>query len=501
MALTATTQHGPRLTAISPKGLSAGLSVGMPLADARALTPGLQVADADLDGDIEALSRLTLWCTRYSPVAEVQGLDGIAIDLTGVAHLFGGEGRLVEDLAGKLEGFGLTASLVVAPTIGAAWALARYGDRPLNRIGVNRLGAWLAPLPVAALRLPLATVEGLGRLGLKRIGDLVGKPRAPLTARFGPELMIRLDQALGRHAEALVPLRPVPHFRRVARFAEPIMAQGDIEAVLTRLAHALANRLETAGTAGRSFVFTLFRVDGKSTSLDIRTARPTRDAAHILRLFRDRLASMAEEVDAGFGFDIMALGAFDTEGQDATQPGLSPEPGIADPQDLAILIDRLVTRFGGDRVTRFVPRESYLPERAAAGISAIEAGHIGKAGKGAALAPGSPWAEHLAMSQGGHHQGRPLLILTTPSPIETLAELPDGPPARFTWQRVAHKVTRAEGPERIEPEWWSVPDGQAPPPRDYYRVEDDQGRRYWLFREGLYDGGTPPRWYMHGVLP
>lgn len=490
--LTAVSRHGQRVTAASPAAERAGIAPDMPLADARALCPALAVAPADPDGDAAALRRLALWCGRWSPWTTVDAPDGVVLDITGCAHLFGGESALLDDAAGRLAGFGLSARLAAAPTPGAAWAAARHGQASPVLLPDGGVAAALAPLPLAALRLDAATIEALARVGLKRIGDVLGKPAAPLTARFGPRLVARLDQALGRQAETVHGLMPptLHEARRV--FADPILLTADVERTVAELAGELAIRLQGAGVGARRLELRLFRVDGLVRAVTVRTSALCREAAHMIRLFRERLDMADEELDTGFGFELAILAALAVEAAVARQDGLgtAPDtPGAALADDVARLLDRFGNRFGFDRVLRYTPAASVIPERAARPVPVL-----------ADAAP-ADWAAHLRAVQGGGQLGRPLLLIAPPDPVTALAEVPDGPPVQFEWRRRAHRVVRADGPERLAPEWWRPDPGADRLTRDYYRVEDVDGRRFWLYREGLYERpGEVPRWFLHGVF-
>lgn len=482
-------RHGLRISATSPEAEQRGLHAGMPLTDARAICPSLCVEAADPEGDAAALHRLARWCCRYSPWTNVQGSDGIGIEVTGCAHLFGGEAALAGDIVARLTAFGLPARLAVAPTIGAAWALARHAPETLLLVRGERLQAALAPLPLEALRLDPLVVSGLAKVGLMRIGDLLERPRAPLVARFGPALGRRLDQALGRAGESLQPLSPPPEHRVAMGFAEPLVLVSDIERTVAELACRLSARLTEAGKGTRRVELVLYRVDGKVENLTVRTGSLCREADHLARLFRERLAQMGDELDAGYGFEQATLGAFAVEDYLPGQSDLERSGNDAQEVELGRLADRFVNRFGAGGVVRFAPRPSYLPERAAR----------------LAPADGSPgredWAAHLRSLQGGGQLGRPLLLLSPPEPVTALSEAPDGPPVHFEWHKVAHRVVRADGPERIGPEWWRAGDGAARTSRDYYRVEDEEGRRFWLYRDGLHERiGEEPRWFVHGLF-
>jgi len=481
LALIAPGRHGPVIEAVTQAAARAGLRPGQSLSDARALYPALATRPVDAAGDIAALDELAGWLERYSPLIARDGADGLLADLTGVAHLFGGEQPLLADLADHLALAGLTARLGLAATIGAAHALARYGPARINRIGPEEQAATaLAPLPLAALRLAPDTVAAARRLGLKRIGDLAPLPRAGLARRFrgdlkgriGAALLGRLDQALGRVEEPLTPRRPPPAYRAGRRFAEPVAAPEDLARVLADLSQDLAHRLAQDHQGARHLVLSGYRVDHSVVRLSAGTARATRDGAHLIRLFSERLAGL----DPGFGLDAMSLAAVQVERLEAAVCDFTQAQAPAG--ELAALVDRLSDRLGRGAVYGLAPQPRHRPEAAQALRPAV---------------PPLPWHDQQAPDQ----PPRPITLFDPPQPIAVVAEVPDGPPLLFRWRRLSHKVVRAAGPERIASDWWQ---SQTEPMRDYYRVEDADGRRFWLFRAGTYDGAAAPAWYLHGLF-
>lgn len=427
-----------------------------------------------------APERLSDWCERYTPLAAPDPPDGVMLDVAGAAHLWGGEEGLLEDLFARLGGPARGVRAAVADTPAAAWALARF--HPAGRTIVQPAGqrAALDPLPVAALRLSAATAEGLDAVGLRRIGDLHRQPRAGLAARFGLELCRRLDQALGRLDEPISPRRPPPpHLARRA-FAEPISRPEDVAAALDRLLGEVCAGLARAGEGARRLTLSAWRIDQRPEiapqALEIGTARPLNDAAALARLFALKLERLAP----GPGFEVMALAVSAVGPFQPTQEGFAGRESLTGLADLA---DALDNRLGAGATLRLVPRQSWLPERAVAAASP--------------LAPPSNdlWLAELWPAD----RPRPVRLLAPPEPVEATAPLPDDPPVLFRWRGTVHRVRRAEGPERLLAEWWRR-DGA---PRDYYRVEDADGRRFWLFRQGLHQGGgdgAPPRWFLHGVF-
>jgi len=498
----AKTANALRLVALDDRAARAGLIPGMALADARAMLPGLRVADDEPEADAALLAEIVLWCGRYTPLVALNPPHGLFLDIAGCAHLFGGEAGLVDDLLRRLQRAGFAAAAAIAPTPGAAWALSRHGGGFIAEGGI--LDA-LAPLPLSALRLNEETVAAAGRLGLKRIGQLIEAPRAPLAARLGETLLRRLDQALGRMPEPISPLIPVPRFSAERRFVEPLALADGIAACLETLASHLAAALERRGRGARRLELTLFGVAGARVSITVSTSRPLRDPSRMAELLTERLAALAPRADKDTGFDVVRLAAPITAPLDPVQTRIADgRPGGHDgEEDLARLIDRLGARFGLRRVVRLAPVDSHVPEFAVAAMPAA----LELSLKRGAWPTDASAEDHDAPA-------RPVRLIEPPEPVDAIAEVPDGPPVRFSWRRMSHRVARAEGPERIAPEWWR---GGAPLSRDYYRVEDAEGRRFWLYRAGLYErqeAGSgvaatgksesretaQPRWFIHGIF-
>jgi protein ImuB len=396
--------------------------------------------------------------------------------MSGAAHLWGGERGLMDDLGGRLASRGVAVCLAMASTPGAAWAFARFGPDRVSIPAGDEARA-LAPLPIAALRLSEAAAAQLPRLGLETVGALADLPRGALTRRFGGEVVQRLDQALGRAREALVFRRPPePWFARLA-LAEPISAPDDLARVATDVAVLLCAQLEARGQGARQFELAFHGVDGQARRLQARLSLAGRDPVRLTRLFAPKL----ETVDPGFGIEVVTLTAGEAELLGARQANLDPESRSAVEEELAPLIDRLANRLGEAAVWRAEPHPSHIPERASVRRAAL------------ALPTATDWPQ----------RPRPLRLLGRPEPVDDVIALaPDDPPRLFRWRGALHRVRRAEGPERIAPEWWLAPFETAGllPARDYYRVEDEAGARFWLFRAGPYGGETPPRWWLHGLF-
>jgi protein ImuB len=539
---------GPRVAALNEAAETAGLALGEPLADARAKAEFLQVRDRDEAADAAALRRLALWATRYTPTASPlckdiwsaeNGADGFFLDIEGAAHLFGGEERLIADLAARLEkNFGLSARLAVAATPGAAWALSRFhpapcpilpretgeGDhvqhggggvaqqipppphfvRPPSPAPQRYAGEdedcrstyvilpsgqeaeALAPLPIEALRLSRETCRMLRQLGFKSVGALIDKPRAPFAARFPSELLRRLDQALGRLDEPLIPIVPPPVYHTLRYLLAPIITQEAIIAQASRLMHTLVHVLARDDVGARALRLSLYHVDGAVETIDIALTLPTRNVSHVVRMIELKLEALAAVEDAGFGFEAVGLGVTHAATIPARQNELIAEiaADAERTERCAVLVDTLRHRLGPQNVRRLEPVASYIPERAEALLPAGGDDPM-------------PWPE-------AEQKTRPLLLLPRAEPAEeVMALIPDGPPRRFRWRGVTYEVAGAQGPERIGAEWWRTSDGhRAPEPtRDYYLVEEAGGHRFWLYREGLYERETAAaRWFVHGLF-
>jgi len=472
------------ITAVDDAAGRLGLSPGLALAQARAMHPNIDVIAEDSGADADLLEAIADWCLRYTPLVACDAPDGLLLDISGCAHLYGGEHELVADLSRRLENAGFAYSLAIAGTIGAAWAAAHYGEPASYACGQEY--ALLAPLSLSALRLTPATVADLARVGLKRIGDIIDLPRALLTARFGPEVLRQLDRALGYEHEPLTPRLPVAPCAAEQRFAEPIAREEDVLAITGKLARRLQFALERRGDGARRLELALFRTDGVVRRIAAGTSRPLRDPDEIRALFAERLTALADALDPGFGFDMARLSVTIAEPRPPEQTGIG---GQEDAAAFDRLVDRLSARLGTRRVRRLIAQDSHIPEVAETVLPA-------QAVKGDA-----GWHAFRCYRDQVELSPRPLRLLARPEPIEAVAEVPDGPPLRFRWRRALHEVIAAEGPERIEGAWWSEHGGPA---RDYFRVEDKNGLRFWLFRSGLYrdlaQGAAAPTWFLHGTF-
>ena len=483
------------MVAASPAARAGGVTPGRSLAEARALLPQLTVAGADPQAERRTLERLADWCGRYTPWTAVDGDGdqsrdeggGIWLDISGCAHLFGGEQGLLNDLSDRLAGFGFTAVATIADTPGAAWAVAHFASiEDTAIVPPGEMQAALSPLPVGALRLPPTVIEALSKVGLRRIGDLLPIPRASLAARFDNRVLHRLDQALGHARQPLSPRRPIPAMSARLAFPEPIGHSDDIARATGQLLAELCGKLAAADLGARRLELTLYRTDATVAREAVGTSRPVRDPGHLERLFREKLAAL----EAGFGVEVMTLAASVVDPLAAVQTPMGFERSFTG-EDTANFVDRVCNRLGPENVVRLREHGSHIPERSCREVSALT---VPKASDNKA-------PHHSQRSR----QPRPLTLLPWPEPIEAMAAVPDGPPVMFRRHRVQHRVIAAEGPERIGPEWWLEDQGCNPERqsriRDYYRVEDSEGQRFWIYREGVYRPESPPRWYLHGLFP
>lgn len=517
------------LHAVNTVAEQAGIRTGMTLADARAILPDLQTSEADFEAENRALTQISDWCGRFSPWtapdedgsgAAFGGAGSVWLDVTGCAHLFGGEDALMRDIIGRLGDIGFTAYAAIADTPGAAWAAVRYTPYKRKRwisVGKGRARDTIAAMPVAGLRLTPATVTGLQAVGLRRIGDLMPIPRTALVDRFGSDVADRLDQALGDRSEPVSPLAVASPWYARRTFAEPIGKAEDIAEAVRSLARDLAATLEADGIGARRLTLAFYHPDGTINRLEAGTSRASRNAAHLARLFTAKL----ERIEAAFGIDAITLTAVTSEKLSPRQAVLDRR-GEQDDAGVAELADRLSNRLGGENVVQMTLQESHVPERAIVTSPATSRTRP---------APAAPWRAGAPLNR-PLTRPRPLRLLPRPEAVEAVAPVPDDPPVMFRWRKQVFRIEHADGPERIAPEWWhdglglidNERDEMTDDPddtendtestslagssatsiqdniRDYYRVEDRRGRRFWVYREGIYRPGAQPHWYVHGVF-
>jgi protein ImuB len=474
-----TARHDGRrrvVAAADRAALAAGVRPGMALAEAEILTPDLVIAAADPAAEEKTLRRLAAWGLRYAPLSAIDPPDGLWIDAAGATHLFAGEAAMLADILARLAAAGFSARAAIADTPGAAHALARHGQAEATVVPSGNQGAALASLPPASLRLPEAAAALLARLGITRIDTLAAMPRGPLARRFGAATLHRLDQALGRAPEPITPLPPSGMPAERMAFAEPLVTAEAFSHVIAELAEKLCRRLERSGTGARRLDLLFERIDGAIMAVRIGAARPSRDPRHLARLLAERL----EEVDPGLGVEVMRLQVPLAEPLVPAQTAAALAGEGDEKPDLAMLVDRLANRLGATRLYRVVPVESDVPERSVGRVPPL------------APAGGKAWPPFLP---------RPARLLSRPEPVRATALLPDHPPVQFVWRGRRHRLAAGDGPERVFGEWWRN-DTETFAVRDYFRVEDENGSRFWLFRRG--DGTDPATgdrsWFLHGFF-
>jgi protein ImuB len=509
LIVTAKIDNALQLVALNDAAANAGLMAGMPLATARAMLPALEVIDADPVADAKTLNAIADWCDRFTPLVALDGVDGLFLDITGCAHLFGGEARMMAAVCDGLSRQGFIVSGAIAGTSVAARALTRHAHGRIVAAGGE--AASVAPLSIATLGADDKIVRGLNRAGLKSIGDVALRSPAEITARFGAAFTATLQQALGQGDAPISPRKPAPDYVVERRFADPVATHDVIMLTLSSLAAVLTAAMERHGKGARLLEAGFFRTDGAVRTICVEAGQPITHPDVVARLFAEKLDALADPLDPGFGFDLIRLSALHTVGVTAVQHGFDTSANEA--EDVGHLVDRLVARIGRRRVIRYVPQDTHIPEHAALPIPAQEAVN----GAGAWPVP----IKH-------EPPARPLRLFARPEAIDVTADFPDGAPAQFRWRRNLHVIVRAEGPERIAMEWWRHRDAEEgdeveedefaelhpPQPetdlqqhdgsvltRDYFRAEDRQGVRYWIYREGIFGREVDKfRWFLHGLF-
>jgi protein ImuB len=481
LAVVAKEKNALRLVALDRRATAEGLCIGQPLANARAALPELKVMAANDAADSKLLERVADWCDRFTPFVALDGPHALLLDVMGAAHLFGGETAMLNRILALLRAQGFIVRGVLAATAMAARALARYCDGLVVAAGEET--KTVAKLPIEALFLDPVTTHAFRRAGLKTVGQVADRNRRELTARFGAGMVFALEAALGKAEQPISPRIPLPNYSVERNFAEPVATEDIIRETLVSLATTLCEVLDKHGEGARDLEAAFFRADGAVTRIAVRTGSPTRAPHVIERLFREKLDALADPLDPGFGFDLIRLCAGSTQRCEANAADFSAD--LNEEREIRFLIDRLSVRFGAHRVLSFRPNDTHIPEAAALALPAREA-HSTK----------ETWA---CLRQKKEAPRRPLRLLARPEPIDVIASVPSGPPRRFNWRNAQHHVVRTEGPERIAMEWWKHIAPQAT--RDYFRVEDETGRRFWLYRDGLYmREKETPRWFLHGVF-
>jgi protein ImuB len=463
--------HGRKIiTATNIHAQSQGIDPGMVVADAKAILPSLKIIDDDTTLPEKLLKSIAKFCIRYTDAVAIELPDGLILDVTGCAHLWGGEKNYITEINTRLTNRGYDVRANIADTIGAAWAIAHYGSTsPIVESG-KQMDA-LLQLPPAALRLEPEVTDRLYKLGLRKISQFINMPRAAIRRRFGMFTILRIDQALGNEEETIHPIIPIEPFRERLPCLEPMVTLTGITIALERLLGTICERLRKEGKGIRKAVFIGYRVDNKEEKIEIGTNRATANPKHLFKLFEEKIQS----IEPALGIEFFMLDATKTEKIFTRQEQLWNTTGGMDDPAIAELMDRLTNRFGPEPICRYQPNEHYLPER-----SYKKTDNLFSDGR---------W--QLAVGR-----LRPLHLLHVPESIEVTAPIPDYPPMNFRYKNQLHKIKKADGPERIEPEWW-IAEGRH---RDYYAVEDETGGRYWIFRTGHYAQDRSPNWFIHGFF-
>ena len=463
--------HGRKvITAANTLAQRQGIDGGMVVADARAILPSLEVLDDVPERAEKLLTALARWAVRYTPITAIDLPDGLILDVTGCAHLWGGEAAYLQEIAIRLKTLGYDTRAAMAATIGAAWGLSRFGQDSLI-VDSGKETAALLNLPPAALRLAPEILERLHPLGLNQLHYLIAMPRAALRRRFGPELLQQLDRALGTAEELIQPVEPVIHYRERLPCLEPIATRTGIEIALTRLLDTLCLRLQSEEEGLRTAIFTCHKLDGRIEEISIGTHYPSHRAAHLYKLFEEKIATLEPDP----GIELFTLAAPVVEDCPPGQIILWKESGGAADPRVAELLDRLGGRIGETSIHRYLPDEHHWPERAIKPAASL------------LELPSIPWPLD---------RPRPIRLLKELVQIRVTAPIPDYPPMLFKYLGKLHRIKKADGPERIEREWWL----EKGPRRDYYRVEDEEGQRYWLFRSGPYEEDQTNQWFLHGFF-
>ena len=465
-----TPSHGRMIiTATNAVAESKGISCGYVLADARAIIPDLEVLDDKADLPEKLLKRLAEWCIRFTPIVAVDLPDGLLLDATGCTHLWNGDSNYVSEIIEKLNARGYDVRVAIADTIGVAWGLARFGREELIVSSGKHIEA-LMKLPPEALRIEAETVERLHKLGLHQVGQFIKMPRSSLRRRFGQSFIRQLDVALGQEIETIQPVQPIEPYQERLPCLEPIVTAGGIEIALRQLLDALCLRLQHEQKGLRIARFKCYRVDSKMVQVEIGTNRPTHNVNHLFKLFEIKLPT----IEPALGIELFILEAPKVEDHLPDQEKIWEASVGLDDIRLSELLDRLANKVGVESIHRYLPDEHYWPERSMKPTDSLQE------------KPKTKWRED---------KPRPLQLLHNPEPIEVTAPIPDYPPMLFRYKGQVHQIIKADGPERIEQEWW-LQQGQH---RDYYRVEDEEGHRYWLFRLGHYHDENF-QWFLHGFF-
>jgi protein ImuB len=461
--------HGRMIiTAANPVVEAQGIRSGVPVADAKAIIPSLQVFDENPVLNERLLKALGKWCIRYTPIVAVDIPDGLTLDISGCAHLWGGERVYLKEIVTRLRTIGYDNCAAIADTVGTAWAIARFGKiTPIIETGQQE--RVLLPLPPAALRLDIAILIKLEKLGLYQISSFAGMPASILRRRFGTDMLEKLARAKGQLPEHIKPIQVIPPYHERLPCLEPIRTAPGIEIAIQKLLEALCVRLYQEGKGIRTAVLKGYRIDGKIEQVEIGTNKASCNVPHLFKMLSQKVCC----IEPDLGIELFTLDASKIEDIDPAQEKLwAKSPGLLD-ESVIQLLDRLAGKVGANAIHRYLPKEHHWPERSIKLASSLD---------------------ETSETEWRTDKPRPVKLLAQPEPIFVTAPMPDYPPMLFRYKGELHKIVNADWPERIEQEWW-LEEGQH---RDYYPVEDEKGRRYWLFRSGHYDDN--PQWFIHGFF-
>ena len=466
----ASPDHGRMVvTATNMLAEKEGVFIGMVVADARAIIPALEVLDDNQQYAEKLLNSLAEWLIRYTPVVAIDLPDSLMLDITGCAHLWGGEKQYLTSIIKRLTAIGYNIQASIADTIGAAWAIAHFKHSAIIESG-KQMEALLS-LPPASLRIEPETTERLEKLGLRQVSDFINMPRPALRRRFGKQLLQRLNQALGLEEEWITPVQPIEPYQERLPCLEPIVTATGIEIAVQKLLECLCTRLQKEGKGLRVASLKAYRMDGKIEKIEIGTNRASCNTQHLFKLF----ALKIDTIEPALGIELFTMDAAKVEELSTRQEKLWDGTGGLDDIHLSELLDRIEGKIGVHQIHRYLPDEHYWPERSFKPAASINE------------QPSTGWKVD---------RPRPLHLLWKPQLIDVTAPIPDYPPMMFRYKGKLHKIIKADGPERIEQEWW-LQQGQH---RDYYNVEDEEGKRYWLFRSGHYDTAKSYQWFIHGFF-
>jgi protein ImuB len=463
-------EHNKQLvTHLSRAAKQQGLRNNMPLADARIAVPNLQVFKHQPQKEEKLLKSLAQWCIRYTPQVALNLPDTLFLEIAGCTHLWKGEEGYLKEISTRLSKIGYYTKMAIADTLGTAWAMAHYASTTIAK--PNQQMQALLPLPAKALRLEELTLSRLTKLGFHTIDSFMRIAPSTLRRRFGDELNLRIGQALGHQSEAFTPIDELSPYCERLQCLEPIKTAKGIEMAIQHLLEKLCERLQNEDLGIRNAVLKCYRLDGKLQQISIGTNRPSIHIKHLFKLFELKIKQIAPDL----GIELFVMDAQKVETLPKQQEVLWQGKGDSNLEEIAELLDRISIKAGKNAIRRYLPQEHHWPEHSIKAVTDLKE------------RPQTAWPTL---------KPRPTVLLNQPELIQVSAPIPDYPPMNFSYKGELHRIVKADGPERIEREWW-LQDGLH---RDYYQVEDDKGQRYWLFRLGHYNDTVAAKWFIHGFF-